>query len=199
MSKKDIKICKSSQSIISLRKNCTHKDFTNKVINSSNKYASSSSNNILETVGDLSKCITISSNHKTIKKQKKENNNLHKNKRRSRDISKLLKNKERIKIPTGKRMSNANSQSKLNLNNINNIYESYKPLTKDLKIRKDMNGIEINKNNKKKVHITFLDDISPNNKITETIMIQSYKKFNMIDDNSKPENKNKCGVCCNIF
>ena len=199
MSKNDIKICKSSQSITSFLKNNAHKNFTNKVINSSNKYASSSSNNILETVGDLSKCITISSNHKTIKKQKKENNYFQKRKRRSRDISKLLKNKERIKIPTGKRMSNANHQSKLNLNNINNIYETYNPLTKDSKIRKDMNGIEINKNNKKKVHITFLDDISPNNKLTETIMIQSFKKFNIIDDNSKQENINKCGVCCYIF
>ena len=62
-----------------------------------------------------------------------------------------------------------------------------------------MNGIEINKNNKKKVHITFLDDISPNNKLIETIMIQSFKKFNIIDDNSKQENINKCGVCCYIF
>ena len=199
MSKNDIKVYKSTQSIISFRKNMTHKDFSNKIINSSNKYASSSSNNILETVGDLSKCITISSNHKTIKKQKKENNNFNKKKRRSRDISRLLKNKEKIKIPTGKRRSNAYNNSKLNLNNINNIFESYKPLTKESKIRKDMNGIEINKNNKKKVHITFLDNIPPNKKITETIMIQSYKKFNVIDDNLKKENKNKCGVCCKIY
>ena len=121
-----------------------------------------------------------------------------KKRRKSRDISKLLKNKEKIKIPTGKRMSNANNHTKLNLNNIN-IFESYKPSTKELKIRRDKNGIEINKINKKKVHITFLDKISPNNKITETIIIQSYKKYNFSDDNIKNENNNNCGVCCTII
>ena len=110
-----------------------------------------------------------------------------------------MKNKERIKIPTGKRLSNVNSSSKLNLNNINNSYGSEKPQTKETKARKDKNGIEINKINKKKVHITFLDNISPNNKITETIIIQSYKKFNLCDNMPNEENINKCGVCCNIF
>ena len=97
-------------------------------------------------------------------------------------------------------MSNANNSSKLNLNNIDKILESYKPKEKEIKIRKDKNGIEINKNNKKKVHITFLDKISPNNKITEIIVIQSYKKYNNLsDDNLKDTDKNNCGVCCSIF
>ena len=168
-------------------------------MNLSNKYASSSSNNIVETIGDLSKCITNTSNFKTPVKHKKEKLGYSKKRRKSRDIWKLLKNKERIKIPTGKRMSNANNRSKLNLNSINNILESYKPSTKEIKIRRDKNGIEINKVNKKKVHITFLDKISPNNKITETIIIKSYKKYNFSDDNSKNENNNNnCGVCCSI-
>jgi len=198
MSKNEIKIYKSNKSIKSFNKNMSSKNVSNQLMNLSNKYASSSSNNIVETIGDLSKCITNTSNFKTPVKYKKEKFGVSKKRRKSRDISKLLKNKEKIKIPTGKRMSNANNHTKLNLNNIN-ILESYKPSTKELKIRRDKNGIEINKINKKKVHITFLDKISPNNKITETIIIQSYKKYNFSDDNIKNENNNNCGVCCTII
>ena len=198
MSKNEIKIYKSNKSIKSFNKNMSSKNVSNQLMNLSNKYASSSSNNIVETIGDLSKCITNTSNFKTPVKYKKEKLGVSKKRRKSRDISKLLKNKEKIKIPTGKRMSNANNHTKLNLNNIN-ILESYKPTTKELKIRRDKNGIEINKINKKKVHITFLDKISPNNKITETIIIQSYKKYNFSDDNIKNENNNNCGVCCTII
>ena len=198
MSKNEIKIYKSNKSIKSFNKNMSSKNVSNQLMNLSSKYASSSSNNIVETIGDLSKCITNTSNFKTPVKYKKEKFGVSKKRRKSRDISKLLKNKEKIKIPTGKRMSNANNHTKLNLNNIN-ILESYKPSTKELKIRRDKNGIEINKINKKKVHITFLDKISPNNKITETIIIQSYKKYNFSDDNIKNENNNNCGVCCTII
>ena len=199
MSRNGIKIFKSSKSINSFSKKSCTDNFNNQIINFTNKYASSSSNNIADTVGDISKCLTSGSNFKTPKKSKKIKKDNFKKKRKSRDIFKLMKNKERIKIPTGKRLSNVNSSSKLNLNNINNIYESEKPQTKETKARRDKNGIEINKINKKKVHITFLDNISPNNKITETIIIQSYKKFNLCDNIPKEDNKNKCVVCCNIF
>ena len=197
MSRNGIKIFKSSKSINSFQKKSSTENFNNQIINFSNKYASSSSNNVAETIGDISKCLTSGSNLKTPTRSKKIKKD--KKKRRSRDIFKYMKNKERIKIPTGKRLSNVNSSSKLNLNNINNSYGSEKPQTKETKARKDKNGIEINKINKKKVHITFLDNISPNNKITETIIIQSYKKFNLCDNMPSEENINKCGVCCNIF
>ena len=199
MSRNGIKIYKSSKSINSFRKKSSTDNFNNQIINFNNKYASSSSNNVAETIGDISKCLTSGSNFKTPKKSKKLKKDGYKKKRKSRDLFKFMKNKERIKIPTGKRLSNVNSSSKLNLNNINNSYGSEKPQTKETKARKDKNGIEINKINKKKVHITFLDNIAPNNKITETIIIQSYKKFNLCDNIPKEENKNKCGVCCNIF
>ena len=145
MSKNEIKIYKSNKSIKSFNKNMSSKNVSNQLMNLSNKYASSSSNNIVETIGDLSKCITNTSNFKITKKTKKFVHN--KKKRKSKDIFRLLKNKEKIKIPTGKRMSNANNSSKLNLNNIDKILESYKPKEKEIKIRKDKNGIEINKNN----------------------------------------------------
>ena len=199
MSRNGIKIYKSSKSINSFRKKSSTDNFNNQIINFNNKYASSSSNNVAETIGDISKCLTSGSNFKTPKKSKILKKDGYKKKRKSRDLFKFMKNKERIKIPTGKRLSNVNSSSKLNLNNINNSYGSEKPQTKETKARKDKNGIEINKINKKKVHITFLDNISPNNKITETIIIQSYKKFNLCDNMPSEENINKCGVCCNIF
>jgi len=199
MSRNGIKIFKSSKSINSFRKKSSTENYNNQIINFTNKYASSSSNNVADTVGDISKCLTSGSNFKTPKKTKKIKKDNFKKKRKSREIFKFMKNRERIKIPTGKRLSNVNSTSKLNLNNINNSYGSERPQTKETKVRKDKNGIEINKINKKKVHITFLDNISPNNKITETIIIQSYKQYNLCDNMPKEENKNKCGVCCNIF
>ena len=193
MSKNEIKVIKSSKSINSFSKNLSSKNFSNHLYMSSNKYASSSSNNLLETIGDISKCRTNSSNYKKNRK-KKEKNEFYK-KRRSRDISKLLKYKERIKIPTGKRYSNANFKSNLNMNNINKIYKK----EQEKKIRRDKNGVEINKINKKQVHITFLDKISPNNKITEIIHIQSYKKLYMLENMNKEGTKNKCNICCVIF
>jgi len=197
MSKNGIKIFKSSKSINSFRKNISSPKFSNNLKSCSNKYASSSSNNILETVGDISKCVTNTSNNKQQKKRKKEKSMKG---RRSRDISKLLKNKERIKIPIGKRMSNHNCNIKLNLNNINNNNSGSggQPIQK-IKVRKDKNGIEINKINKKKVHITFVDNIPNSKRLVEEIPILSYKNYNFINHTNKDENNNKCGVCCFIF
>ena len=143
MSRNGIKIFKSSKSINSFQKKSSTENFNNQIINFTNKYASSSSNNVAETIGDISKCLTSGSNFKTPTRSKKIKKD--KKKRKSRDIFKYMKNKERIKIPTGKRLSNVNSSSKLNLNNINNSYGSEKPQTKETKARKDKNGIEINK------------------------------------------------------
>ena len=120
MSKNGIKIFRSSKSINSFRKKSSTENFNNQIINFTNKYASSSSssssNNVAETIGDISICLTSGSNFKTLTRSKKNK------KRKSRDTFKFMKNKERIKIPTGKRLSNGNNSSKLNLNNINNSY-----------------------------------------------------------------------------
>ena len=104
-----------------------------------------------------------------------------------------------MKIPTGKRRSCvAGNGLKLNLNNINNILKSLTP-PKINHIRTDKNGIEINKDNKKKVHITFLDEISPNKKITDTINIQSFKQLNIIEKIPWDDNVQRITKCCNIF
>ena len=70
MSRNGIKIYKSSKSINSFRKKSSTDNFNNQIINFNNKYASSSSNNVAETIGDISKCLTSGSNFKTPKKSK---------------------------------------------------------------------------------------------------------------------------------
>ena len=133
---------------------------------------------------------------KSGEKEEKDKNNMDKNKKKSREkIIKILKHNEKLKIPTGKRRSIAGNSLKLN---INNMLKSLTP-PKEIKIRTDKNGIEINKLNKKKVHITFRDDISPNYKITDTINIESYKKFNVFETLSTENNLSNLNKCCNIF
>ena len=174
-----------------------------------------SSNHILNSIGDETKdksTINIKikkkekkekkSEEKNKKRQKsgekeeKDKSNMDKNKKKSREkIIKILKHNEKLKIPTGKRRSIAGNSLKLN---INNMLKSLTP-PKEIKIRTDKNGIEINKLNKKKVHITFRDDISPNYKITDTINIESYKKFNVFETLSTENNLSNLNKCCNIF
>ena len=174
-----------------------------------------SSNHILNSIGDETKdksTINIKikkkekkekkSEEKNKKRQKsgekeeKDKSNMDKNKKKSREkIIKILKHNEKLKIPTGKRRSIAGNSIKLN---INNMLKSLTP-PKEIKIRTDKNGIEINKLNKKKVHITFRDDISPNYKITDTINIESYKKFNVFETLSTENNLSNLNKCCNIF
>lgn len=142
------------------------------------------------------------SNSKNSKK-KKEKSESYKNKKKNEErIVKLLSKNERIKIPKCKKRRSfafTGDNLTLNLNNINNnLLKSLTP-PKQINIRTDKNGIEINKTNKKLVHITFLDDISPNNKITETVVIQSFKKFNIVEDNSGDKNLSNCSKCCNIY
>ena len=133
---------------------------------------------------------------KSREKEEKDKNDMDKNKKKSREkILKILKHNEKLKIPTGKRRSIAGNSIKLN---INNMLKSLTP-PKEIKIRTDKNGIEINKLNKKKVHITFRDDISPNNKITDTINIESYKKYNVFETLSTENNLSNLNKCCNIF
>ena len=144
------------------------------------------------------------SNSKNSKKGK-EKNDLHKIKKKSKDrIANLLKNKEKLKIPSGKKRRSfavAGNNLKLLFNNCNNSLSKSltPPKEKETNIRADRNGIKIIKNNKKFYHITFLDMIPPNNKFTETIFIQSYKKYNIVENLPGEENLNNCSKCCNIY
>ena len=201
-----MKISKSTQSsnigsqiVNEIKKNNSfqkerHKTLNNNIPNKP-KNKSISSNQIYNSIVDDSKskssCIIT-------KTKKKEKNDLHKNKKKNKDkMPKLLKN-EKLKIPTGKRMSIAVNSTKFNLNNFKNILNSNTP-PKEVNIRTDKNGVEIKKSNKKIVHITFIDEISPN-KFTDTVNIQSFKKFNIVENFQGDQiEKPNCNKCCNIF
>jgi hypothetical protein len=211
MNKKEIKqlnSIKSSHTCSHILKELSPKNISDqKESNISNKKTNNSKNksessNQLNSVGEEIKSkSSVNVNAKAMKKEKeKERNNRNKKKKRDGDkIIKLLKKNEKLKIPTGKRRSIAVNCIKLNLNNINNITKSLTPPKASLNIRTDKNGIEINKSNKKRFHITFLDDISPDNKITDTVNIQSFKKFNLVEKNQFDNTISNYSKCCNIF
>ena len=204
--------------------------YKNEIRNSKNSLSSNTGSNILNEVITYQKELSINKNNNTpnnksissnhifvpieedkkskrsnskTSKKGKEKNDLYKIKKKSKDkVPNLLKNKEKMKIPIGKKRRSfayAGNNLKLNVNNYNNnLSKSFTP-PKETNIRTDKNGIKINKHNKKLVHITFLDDISPNNKITDTINIQSYKNYNIDKDKSLEDNVSNCSKCCFIY
>ena len=153
---------------------------------------SSSSNHISYSLEEDTK----SKSSCLIPKLKQKDKNASTKKKKKSKISKL-KN-EKLKIPTGKRRSISGQTSNLNINNIKNEIKSFTPpkIPKPKNIRRDKYGTEINKINKKKVHITFIDYISPN-RITETIHIQSYKHLNKIE--AFPSEQRDSSKCCIMF
>ena len=136
------------------------------------------------------------SNSQKITKKKKHplmKSASYKNKKRERErIINILKNSEKIKIPTGKRKSNVEGDPKMNLNNIENMIKKHK------KERKDSFGNTITKENKKNVHINF-KDFSNKKKLIELIPIESFKSFNLIEENKNKTPKPYCSRCCSIF
>ena len=153
-----------------------------------------SSNHIVEgTTGDDTKSKNSSSKKNNSKKRLDKKGDPNKTKKKNK-ISKFLK-KERLKIPTGKRMSIANNTTKFNLNNIDKILLIPK---QNSKTRVDKNGNKISKENKKNFHITFLDTL-PSCKLIEIIPIQSYKKYNFIENMPDEQIISFCSKCCQIY
>jgi hypothetical protein len=153
-----------------------------------------SSNHIVEgTTGDDTKSKNSSSKKNNSKKKLDKKYDPNKIKKKHK-ISKFLK-KERLKIPTGKRMSISNNTSKFNLNNIDKILLIPKQKSKT---RVDKNGNKISKENKKNFHITFLDTL-PSCKLIEIIPIQSYKKYNFIENMPDEQIISFCSKCCQIY
>ena len=87
-------------------------------------------------------------------------------------IIKLLRNNEKIKIPTGKRKSNVEKNDKLNINNIENYMKKH---TKERK------------------------DFFKGKKLCDLINIESFKSFNIIERNNPKTIKPFCTRCCSIF
>ena len=118
-----------------------------------------------------------------------------KNRKREREkIIKLLRNNEKIKIPIGKRNSNGDNKINLNINNTDNIIKK----NSETKERNDSFGNKITKENKKNVHICFKDLINKK-KFIEFIPIESFKSFNIIEENKNKTTQPYCTRCCSIF
>jgi len=196
----------SEQFLLDIKKSSSFLKETN--ITSENKDSNIQKNNSSIPIKDGENGEEIKSKSSFFKKNKKNKKNEKKNdkkndffkinkKKGKEKIPKLLKNKERLKIPFRKRMSIGNDNTKLSLKNLDNIDKIIKSLpNQPVKVRLDINGNEINKKNRKKVHITFLDTI-PTKKLIEVIPIQSYKQYNIIEKIQEPDlyyNK-----CCIIF
>ena len=69
--------------------------------------------------------------------------------------------------------------------------------------RRDYYGTEIKKKNKKKIKISFVDEINEDKPLAEVINIESYKKYNYIfgmpsEDNLNYNVKTNC-QCCILF
>ena len=134
--------------------------------------------------------------NKKNKKRIEKKNESFKNRKKDKKFVKMLKN-EKLKIPTGKRMSNNDDRIKLSLNNIDQVIKSL-PKKNKKNTRLDTYGNKINKENKKNVHIRFLDNI-PSNKLIEIIPIESFKQLNIIEKIPKKELISLCSECCQIF
>lgn len=77
-------------------------------------------------------------------------------------------------------------KSKLPLNELKKYYpgiqSSFVNMEKtmvSLGTRRDTNGTEINKKNKKLVKVTFIDDLTNNTPLAEIINVESFKEYNI--------------------
>ena len=66
-------------------------------------------------------------------------------------------------------------------------------------VRKDAFGVPINKRNKKRIKVTFIDTVNNKKEFAEIITIPSYKKYNFIEgpprEEDKITNKSNCKCC----
>ena len=139
--------------------------------------------------------ITKLSNSQNITKQKKsiKKSVSMKNKKKERiKLIKYLRNNEKVKIPNCKRKSNAEAGLKLNINNIDKLIKNHS------KERSDSFGNKITKDNKKNVHICFQSNNSKK-KFIELIPIESFKRFNITENNQNKIAKPYISKCCAIF
>jgi len=192
----DLKLIKKSQNSFPGSQNIDCIKNNNSDINNSLK--KSNSNHLIISYGEeiRSKSSSVQKN-KNKKKSAKKSESFKNKKREKEKLSKFLK-KERLKIPTGKRMSQANDVLKFNINNIDKIFKSIEKKNAPFE-RKDSYGNKINKENKKNVHIRFADKLPTNRKkLIEVIPIESFKEYNLMEKipNEGAFSFNKC---CIIF
>lgn len=124
----------------------------------------------------------------------KEENNIN-------NKQKIKTHKERNKLLLG--------QEKSKINKKEPIYVLKKieiPNEEKKNERTDRNGTVINKKNKRKVKISFIDQIDKHNNLVTEIKIESFKKYNIISGMPKEDfydgsdkNNSKCSCICLII
>ena len=135
------------------------------------------------------------SNSQNTKKRRKsfvKSASLKTKKREREKLVRFLNNNEKVKIPNCKIKSNVGADLKLDIDNIDKI------LQKHTKERNDSFGNKITKSNKKNVHISFQKN-NKQKKFIELIPIESFKSFNMIEQNQNKIAKPYISRCCAIF
>lgn len=135
-------------------------------------------------------------NKKELKKSLKEDN--FNNNNNSPNKQKIKTYKEIMRQKLGPEKSKIIKKEPNYLKNI----ELYKE--EDKKERTDRNGITINKKNKRKVKITFIDQIDKDKKLVTEIKIESFKQYNVMLGMPKEDyyhgnngnNRNNQDCCC---
>lgn len=135
-------------------------------------------------------------NKKELKKSLKEDN--FNNNNNSPSKQKIKTYKEIMRQKLGPEKSKIIKKEPNYLKNI----ELYKE--EDKKERTDRNGITINKKNKRKVKITFIDQIDKDKKLVTEIKIESFKQYNVMLGMPKEDyyhgnngnNRNNQDCCC---
>ena len=125
------------------------------------------------------------------------------NKKDMNKILNLLKNNKKIKIPSGKGIYNINNNNNINIYVKRNLNSNEKNIESieakpEKNARLDTYGNKIFKGNKKNIHIRFLDNID-SNKLIDIIPIQSFKKFNIIEEIPDEKYISNFNKCCKIF
>ena len=135
--------------------------------------------------------LKFSHNKKSPSKHKQENKKIEQGKKNEEENKKKEEKKEKSKININTITNNNNSH---NIYVINNYFEE-KKTKENLPIGKwkdgkryDRKGIEIKKGGKQK--LTFIDKIGKG-KLIETIQIESFKEYNLIEEVSD-DRKNSC-------
>ena len=132
-------------------------------------------------------------NKKELKKSLKEDN--FNNNNNSPSKQKIKTYKEIMRQKLGPEKSKIIKKEPNYLKNI----ELHKE--EDKKERTDRNGITINKKNKRKVKITFIDQINKDKKLVTEIKIESFKQYNVMlgmpkEDYYHGNNRNNQDCCC---
>ena len=162
----------------------TDSAYKSTLLNSKEEKINSNNENILVEINDNNKL-----NLDQLKGYNNNNNNITPVK------SKIKSHKDKIMLLLSQEKSKIAKKE-------SNFIIKKENINKGKKERTDRNGIPINKKNKRKVKITFIDQLDKKNKLVTEVKIESFKKYNVIlgmpkDDyyDGTDKQNSKCCTC----